>query len=64
MTPHPNDDERERPNEPLRPEATPVICPDADCRTDTRPKPLGLALPTPLRPPVVREEKMVGRATG
>jgi hypothetical protein len=31
---------------------------------ETRPNPLGLVLPTPANPPVVREAKEVGRRTG
>jgi len=37
---------------------------DFEVRTETLPKPEGFCFPTPLLPPSVREEKMVGRSAG
>src|SRR5206468_11075047 len=56
---------RARPQEPRRPFFALLILPlDADARTETRPNPEGRCFPTPAPAPRVREEKMVGRATG
>src|SRR5712691_7884376 len=62
---YPPDRPPARPKDPLRPERMPVMVPvDRDARTDTRPKPDGFCLPTPLPPPRVRDEKIVGRKAG
>ena len=51
------------PNDPDRPDLTPVTCPPEDILTLVLPKPLGRARPTPLAPPTRVPLKTVGRLT-